>query len=658
MRKFAYTTLPVAALALAAGCASSGSSSTTNFTADLSSVGVRFVIPPAPETTASNLASSGAAYADLAGYTGFVPVSEINDGESSHVALWGGGFNGQDVTFASTALEPGMYTFAYLNPDSDSAVQGWLDVNPGGTQILDFLTRWSANIPQMREAMAYEIELSGGTTSTNPFYLDGFAKQLGAFERLERQLNSAIAREQQAQAESTEQYNEFLRNAEVLLLPSPTGFFHPTTQPAVSEAELAGVRGGTPISKTVLLADADTMLWKLNRINEVYSELTRCKIVLTEEADRLQRRKRFYTLTDHIYNYDKLFVHNELRMQQTYAAIDQINENIRELRERRMAMAFISELVAPDGSFKTLDKEESDLGREKVVLQARMNQINQLFNDAPENSDKRVILERHRQEVTHGLDTIAEQVATVAQARIALEAMNKSTDVIHRQGDWRLMTASLVDADIPFNVRRAIEEESLMTFRLEPSKTVFVPSTTRFTSMPPMFSPDVTTFTFYNPNGNVQLVSQRSHGGFATTTTTSNFPQSSKSVWNTRRNQSHYIGCPTCHDSNCTNCPLNGHVNAWHAFWHGFCTNCPFNGVVKTTGTIGSTANANGSTAKTTVQPVSAGPSGAGNNNSNNNSSKANNSSKKNNGNNNADCGVPFPIKLLVPPCWFENSNN
>lgn len=625
MRKYAYVTTPVALLSLALGCASSGSS--TNFATDFSSVGVRFVVPPSPESTTTNLASTGNSYADATGYSGFVPVADLNDGGTSHVALWGGGFNGQDVTFASTALEPGMYTFAYLNPDSQSAIQGWLDVNPGGTEILDFLMRWRDNIPKMREAMAFEMELAGGTTTYNSFFFDGFTKQLGAFERLERQLNQAITREQQAQAAANMQYNELLRNAEVLLLPSPTGFFHPTTRPAVSEAELASVQSGTPISKMIMLTDADTMKWKLNRINDVYNELNRCKIVLTEEANRLQRRKRFYTLTDHIYHHDKLFVHNELRMQQTNSAIDQLNEQIRELRERRMAIAFMSELVAPNGSFQALDNEEADLGREKVVLQARLNQINQLFNEAPENSDKRVVLEQNRQEALHAIEMVETRVDTLAKARVALGNMNNATNVIHRQGNWRLMTTSFVDADIPYTIRRAIEEESLMTFRLEPSKTMFVPSTTRTTMMPPLFAPDFTTFTFHNPNGEVQLVSEHSYNGTTMVNTADVGP----------------IGCRGCFESGCKNCPRNNRVSAWNAFWHSFCTNCSSANVSTTPPTMNTAPEVN-------AVPVS----DTFNDSTTNTYEKSN--TKTNNGKTN--CNIPFPVKLLVPPCWFEGGNN
>jgi len=318
-----------------------------------------------------------------------------------------------------------------------------------------------------------------------------------------------------------------------------------------------------------------------------------------------------------------------------------------------------------------------------------MNQINRMFNDAPEDSDKRVILERHRQEVMHEMETLESQVAMVAQSRIALGEMNNSTEVIHRQGDWRLMTASLVDTDIPFTVRRSIEAESLMTFRLEPSKTLFVPSSTRVTTLPPMFAPDFTTFTFHNPDGNVQLVAEHSDGGYAPTT---------KTVWTANAQPvatsqpvmvsqpaatsqpvvvsqpvvktepvvkartvaksqpaaaKHYIGCQECHDANCDNCPYNGPVSAWNRFWHGFCTKCPHNRLFKTT--------KRNTTRKTVVRPVSNDMSGTHNSGTMTKSANTNTSKTASRGNQNGNgkpkCNIPFPIKLLVPPCWFENSN-
>ncbi len=516
MRKFVHVTATLALITLAAGCASTkATSSYSGITADFTAVGVRFVVPPMPKSTDLKIAGTGGFVSDSS-YSGFVPVADLAGEDISHVALWGGGFNGHDVTYASTALQPGMYTFAFINPDKDEAVQGWLDVNPGGTEIVDFLMRWYNDIPQMRQALAYELELAGGSNARNSGIFEGFVTQLRAFDRLESQLAQAIADERQAQADSAWQYNEFLRNAEVLLLPSETGFFHPTTQPTVTEAELASVRSGKTISKVIMLADADNAVWKLKRVNQVYNELNRCKIVLMEEADRLQRRKRFYTLTDHIYHHDKLFVHNELRLQQTFAAIDQLNEHVAELRDRRMALAFVSELTAPDGTFRTLNGEETDLNREKTILRAKMNQINHLFDEAKENSSKRVILERNRQEVARAIEAIDMQLDQVVQARVALKTMNNDTEIIHRQGNWRLMTASLTGQDIPFAVRKAIEQEALMTVRLEPTKTMFVPSNTRMTAMPPMITPDFTTFTYHNMNGNVQLVVETSHGTVTT----------------------------------------------------------------------------------------------------------------------------------------------
>jgi len=512
MRKFAYVPALCALVAVASGCSNDKSKSIAAFTPDFGSVGVRFVVPPMPESVNPNLAATGSSFVSETDYSGFVPDADYNAEDMSHVALWGNGFNGHDVTYAATALQPGIYTFAYLEPDSDNAVQGWVDVDPGGTEMIDFLNRWYNNIPQMRESLAFELELAGGTKMRDTSIFQGFAKQLQAFERLESQLAAAIRAERQAQAETTFRYNEFLRNAEILLLPSETEFFHPTTQPAIRDAELATVREGTPLSKIVLLADANASTWKLKRINSVYSELNRCKIVLMEEADRLQRRKRFYTLTDHIYNHDKLFVHNELRLQQTLAAIDQINDQVSELRDRRMALAFVNEIAAPDGNYRTISAEESDLNREKTVLQARMAQINSLFNEADENSAKRVILERNRQDVMRAIEQIDQQLAAVDQARYALRRMNEGTEVIHRQGNWRLMTAAMAPEDVPFTVRRAVEQEALMTVRVEPTDTMFVPSTTRMTAMPPLIFPDYTTYTYHNQNGHVQLVAETSSG--------------------------------------------------------------------------------------------------------------------------------------------------
>ena len=104
-------------------------------------------------------------------------------------------------------------------------------------------------------------------------------------------------------------------------------------------------------------------IWEvINRLgyrpSGVARSLAGCRAVLSEEVDRLERRKRFYMITDHIHNHDRKFVENEMRIQQALNAIDQLGEQIADIRERRMALSFVNGLVAPDQLLDPLTREQ------------------------------------------------------------------------------------------------------------------------------------------------------------------------------------------------------------------------------------------------------------------------------------------------------------
>ena len=87
-------------------------------------VSVRFVVPQGLE----HVATWGAERTDQAQlvvdatYDGFADKrGDLNatmpQPDSHHVVLWGGRFNGNDVTRSASSLEPGSYMFAFFDPD-------------------------------------------------------------------------------------------------------------------------------------------------------------------------------------------------------------------------------------------------------------------------------------------------------------------------------------------------------------------------------------------------------------------------------------------------------------------------------------------------------------------------------------------------------------
>ncbi len=478
----------LAASMLFTGCAQSARTKTTKLHMDIHSVAVRFKMPPEPKQFATSQSEFGTKLVLDPMYDGFVDSSNIGNDASKesdvvHLALWGSGYDGFDVTHRTAPLAPGAYTFAYLDPDYTTAIQGWVHVNDTGDDMIHFLKKWLDRIPEQKQWIAYDLELQGKLDNNDAGVFKSFAKQLRAFDRLERQLTKAIMHETREQHKSLIQNNEFLNSAEVLILPGGNGFFHPTTRAAFTKNDVTRVRSGETMSKMLLVADYDSAQWKLQRINHIRNELIRCKNVLMSEVDRLERRKRLLALTDHLFNHDRKFVDNEMRLQQTLASIDSVNEQLIDLRQRRTAMAFISEMVAPDRNFRPLDEEQRDLMKERVVLETLKNQINLLFNEVQPKSGRRVVLERKRQDVIRAMEGIDNQLNRLAEARVALRTLRRTSDVIHRQGERRMMTASFVDQRIPFHVREALEREALMTVRLQSTQSMFVPMKTTVKAM-------------------------------------------------------------------------------------------------------------------------------------------------------------------------------
>jgi len=445
---------------------------------ELTQVAVRFVIPPEPEPFANADTDADVRWVVDASYDGFVDTDSTARPvpDAYHVALWGGPFEGNDVTYSATSLAPGSYTFAYLDRPDDSLMQGWLEVNYEGKDLLDYLYKWKNSIPEQKQRLAYDYEISGRTDSIDPAAFKSLTKQLRAFDRLEKRLDAAITAEVKAQTARHQQIRDLLRDAEILILPGSDQVFHATTRAAFSPDDFEAVRAAGALTKMVLVADHQDAQWKLRCVDQLYDDLMRCKAVMGQEADRLERRKGLFLLTDHLHNHDKRFVENETRLQITLGAIDRLDQHMSDLRDRRMALAFISELVAPDGAFRALDQEKRDLLQERVVLQAERHRLDLLFDESNENSARRVDLERNRQHVTAAIVSLDARLADLGKARKVLETMTESTDVIHRQGDTRLLTATVVEDQLPFAIRQAIQRESLMTVRLQTEDNLFVPA--------------------------------------------------------------------------------------------------------------------------------------------------------------------------------------
>jgi hypothetical protein len=395
------------------------------------------------------------------------------------------------VTTRPVALPPGSYTFAYFDQPSSAALQGWLDVHNTDSDLVSVLRRWRDGITEQKLLLAYGLEIDGRMNVSNPEVFKSFEKQMHAFNRLQRQLETAINTEYRAQEVKHAEIRDLLRHADVVIMPGKDSFFGPTTQPTFSEGDLEAIRAGDAMTKIVVVADYNQARWKLRRLSELYDDVSRFEEVLRQEADRLERRKGLFLLTDHLYRRDnrtygrdKQFLENETQLQYTLGSIDRVHAHALDLRDRRMALAFITSLFAPDASFSALDEEGGDLLRERTVLETELQRLDRVFEETGEQSVRRVALERGRQSVIAMIESIKRQINDIEQARIVLAEMAEATNVIHRHNDTRLLTTTFVADRLPHSIRKLVEYEGMISVRLETAgDEMSVPRPTSVTAM-------------------------------------------------------------------------------------------------------------------------------------------------------------------------------
>lgn len=464
------------------GCATRRQVATT-MRQNPTAVAVRFVLPPQPIEFLDELETGPPARMSLA-------IDEVNGGvfdenclpetwippvSSHHVVLWGGPFDGEDVTYSVTSLPPGDYMFGLFDQDRSEVYQGWMSVHNTGDELLNVLIDWRKTIHEEMAWLGFDSKMKSKFGGVNTKTFNTFAKQLRSLDRLDKQLDEAVRQEMKWRMSHRAQVDEMLNGAEVLLMPGGMDFFLPTTRSAFSDADLASVQSNEALTKVVLLADYGKATEKLQRVTNLHKSLKRCRTVLAEQARQLEKRKQFYMMTDHLYHHDKRFVRNERRLQKTLGAIDRIGQQMAEHRRRSMALAFMAGLAAPGEAADVFDGEERALKHDKAVLREEQRQIEARYNATNDKSVRRVSLQRIRHNRMAAIEEIDAQLAELAQAKTSLRTLKASTSVIHRHGPARLMTATLLPQTLPAYLADAIERESLMTVRLQAVDSLYAP---------------------------------------------------------------------------------------------------------------------------------------------------------------------------------------
>ncbi len=450
-------------------------------------VTIRFVAPPhqfamAPGQRHVRLTASNT---DLATSN----VQEETDKGAFRAALWGGKFKGEDVTYNATELQSGPYMFGLFDPDRGGAYQGWISVNSAGDDVLGAMEDWKQSIQKQQNWLAYEAKASGKFQSHDADDFTSFEKNLGELRRLEKRIARAINRERLDRKHRGIQQSKTLADAEVLIVPGGESFMRPWTRPTFSQEELSTVRAGTALTKFVLVGDYETATGKLHRVAELRDDLDRNRSVFNEEFRRLEHRRRFYLMTDHLYHHGSEFVENEKRLQQARGMISKLDRQIEDYNQKFEAILFVTGLFAPDEALAQFEAKSDALDRDRAVVEARVNQIESQINDVSERSEYRVRLEQKRQDAQADRQRIDDRMTQIGRAQNAVRALRDSTAVIHRHGPASVIAATMVDLSVPPQFAMAIERESLLTIRLQaadgPRSLDSVSNTTRTTSASP-----------------------------------------------------------------------------------------------------------------------------------------------------------------------------
>jgi hypothetical protein len=334
-------------------------------------------------------------------------VNALANAERYFVTMWGGPYDGDDVTYNDLDLAPGDYTFALWEQDPATTVQGNMTVNPPNSVLLDVLHQWQARIPELKQQLTYDAEIQGKANSDSEAF-QSFQRQLKALDRLAKKIDRAVWWQEHWYRQYAPEYERFVNQAIVLVLPGDEREVDPRTRAAFCAADIEQVRTGNPLTKVLVVADYETTCWKARLVDSLWRDLTACKNVIWEEVNRFERRKRILDITDHLYKHDKAFVRNEWQLQNSLNTIALIDEQLASLSERRVALAYAAGLTAPDQPFRSLDAEQQDLEQEKTMLTAEKERLDTMFTAAGAETPKRVDLAAARQRYARALTFVDE----------------------------------------------------------------------------------------------------------------------------------------------------------------------------------------------------------------------------------------------------------
>ncbi|GJM25174.1 MAG: hypothetical protein DHS20C16_15890 [Phycisphaerae bacterium] len=390
---------------------------------------------------------------------GFVEDLTPLSTDSTSIILWGDAFPRTEVRDLDLNLAPGDYAFLCRFAKAEDNLQGTLRVHHPDDQLWQTLQKWQSQVPDQRRRLAYEFELQQKGSRFDSALLSSLQSQLAALDQFDHRLGKMVGSDANR---SDNSLNQSGQDAIAIFEPEPaTG--HSASMAAFLAADVNRVRSADPVCRLLLVANRDEITWKKQSLSQLIGDTLQLRASIRDEISRLEGRKKLRAI---VFKSHEGFVQNEKSLRKAKSEFDRVSRQLRELRLHTLALAVREELFVPGGGDGTAREQARAIDAEIRVTETALQRAEVLFAQSVETNPSRVNLhaevERHQAE----LENLRSQLATVENVRVALNGVQTNTPA-KRVATESLLASANIDPALPHEVLRLLENDSLLTVRLE-----------------------------------------------------------------------------------------------------------------------------------------------------------------------------------------------
>ncbi|HNO76793.1 MAG TPA: hypothetical protein PKN33_01940 [Phycisphaerae bacterium] len=389
---------------------------------------------------------------------GFVEDLTPSSTDSTSIVLYGDGFPRREVRDLDLALAPGSYAFQCRFVKAEDNLSGTLRVHHPEDELWQTLQKWRADVPDQRRRLAYEFELQRNGDRFDSTLLTSLQTQLAALDSFDHQLKSMVSsdvRHRESQPQSQQ-------NTIAIFEPEPA-VGRSASMAAFLAADVSQVRSSQPVCRVLLSADQDEIDWKKQSLNQLIEDAVQLRASIRDEVTRLEGRKKLAAI---VFKSHEGYRRNEESLRAAKKEFGRVSQQLRELRLHALALAMREELFVP-GSGDAIAREQSRaLESEIRISETALQRAELLFAQSVETNPGRVNLRSAIESHQAELENLRSQLATVEDVRVALNALQSNTPV-KRVGTDRVLASANIDPALPHEVLRLLENDALLTVRLE-----------------------------------------------------------------------------------------------------------------------------------------------------------------------------------------------